>query len=720
MTNFMLLFLDKFFGKIHRLGSQLVLISILFTLNNLHNLQQCECTSNQLEQSNYLHQTTRDPNNFQWILSSSSPSPSPSSQESGKAERPINKLTSMPNNNNNNNDYNKPMKQKLNKKLAHDKLLHLAATSRRNSIGDSSRRQFVSSDDFNHLGSSSSYGNSILSSVDHLGNYDKSQDLDPVEMHTNNHQSSASAINNIDQQQQVNFNEHNLQQSQNNANSRYNNYINHPLYSNGEFYGNLIGKQNKPNNYQAIPNHSQSSYQSQGPLMHSNNKQSHYLSKFQNQNNNNGLNQMQSAKPGSSSQQQQAPYNSNGENLATSLVGSASSSSSANQHHHSLSLYSVPSLSAMQQLLLQQAITQQPATSQQPSSSQGHLKLISSQSSQYLPSNSIDVWDGSGNFFQHNNNNNGPTTTTTTTTSSSLIHPENDDEIIMETKQPNESNDAIGSICGRQQVVNNHREPRIVGGNSTFEGEFPWAVSIQRHGNHHCGGVILARRWILTAAHCVRSQLVANLLVRTGGHTLSKSSGNSLMGFLERDYFVDSIVMHTDFSKYDNLTGNQIFKSSANTNNADIALLKLRNDIQWNEHAWPVCFPQKEAGNFSGHDAIVIGWGKLNEKSDDFSNELQKVKLNIIDNKLCQNWFRQAGREMAINERIICAGFKAGGKDACHGDSGGPLLSKVNGQYVVVGVVSTGIGCARPLLPGLYSRVSSYVDWIEKHVQIDH
>lgn len=272
---------------------------------------------------------------------------------------------------------------------------------------------------------------------------------------------------------------------------------------------------------------------------------------------------------------------------------------------------------------------------------------------------------------------------------------------------------SLASSCGRQQLTN-YREPRIVGGNRTYEGEFPWAVSIQRHGNHHCGGVIVGKRWILTAAHCVRSQHVANLLVRTGGHTLSRSL-NSLTSHLERDYPVQQIIMHNDFSKYDNLTSSQL-KSSANTNNADIALLRLRNEIQWNELVWPVCFPHRESGNFSGHDAIVIGWGKLTEKSDDFSNELQKVKLNIIDNKLCQNWFRQAGRDMPIDERIICAGFKSGGKDACHGDSGGPLLSKVNGQFTVVGVVSTGIGCARPLLPGLYSRVSSYVDWIEAHV----
>lgn len=266
--------------------------------------------------------------------------------------------------------------------------------------------------------------------------------------------------------------------------------------------------------------------------------------------------------------------------------------------------------------------------------------------------------------------------------------------------------------CGRQQVA--YREPRIVGGNSTYEGEFPWAVSIQRHGNHHCGGVIVAHRWILTAAHCVRSQLVGNLAVRTGGHTLTRSI-NSINSHLEKDFAVEQIIMHDDFSRYDNLTSSHM-KSSATTNNADIALLRLKQDIHWNELAWPVCFPNRDGGNFSGHDAIAVGWGKLNEKSEEFSNELQKVKLTIIDNKVCQNWFRQAGRDMPIDDRIICAGFRNGGKDACHGDSGGPLLSRLNGQYVVVGVVSTGIGCARPLLPGLYSRVSSYIGWIERHI----
>ena len=77
-----------------------------------------------------------------------------------------------------------------------------------------------------------------------------------------------------------------------------------------------------------------------------------------------------------------------------------------------------------------------------------------------------------------------------------------------------------------------------------------------------------------------------------------------------------------------------------------------------------------------GHEAIVIGWGKRNEKSELYSERLQKVHLKIIDRHNCTDWFKMAGREFAINENVICAGFREGGKDACHGDSGGPLLLK--------------------------------------------
>ena len=69
-----------------------------------------------------------------------------------------------------------------------------------------------------------------------------------------------------------------------------------------------------------------------------------------------------------------------------------------------------------------------------------------------------------------------------------------------------------------------------------------------------------------------------------------------------------------------------------------------------------------------------------------------------------------------VGPGVMCAGFEKGGKDSCQGDSGGPLMIKEDGRLVVVGVVSAVIGCARPKLPGIYSRVNSYIDWIKSNV----
>ena len=264
------------------------------------------------------------------------------------------------------------------------------------------------------------------------------------------------------------------------------------------------------------------------------------------------------------------------------------------------------------------------------------------------------------------------------------------------------TNSSISPACGRQLL---QRSSKVVGGNDTFDGEFPWIVSVRRNDHHHCGGVIVGRCWILTAAHCVQSSKPSSLVVRIGEFDLQRPDYHS------RDYAIDKIVIHQNYSG--------LIKSSlADINGADIALLKTKMDIVMDEHAWPVCFPSDDHA-YAGQDAVVVGWGTRQEKSDVYSERLQKARIPVIDNQICRTWFRLAGRDMQINDKIICAGFKDGGTDACHGDSGGPLLSKIDDQWSVIGVVSTGIGCARPLMPGLYSRVSSYYAWIEQYTKQD-
>lgn len=138
-----------------------------------------------------------------------------------------------------------------------------------------------------------------------------------------------------------------------------------------------------------------------------------------------------------------------------------------------------------------------------------------------------------------------------------------------------------------------------------------------------------------------------------------------------------------------------------------------------------VCLPLTEKDRTESYDNrnfIVAGWGRLAEGGKS-SNILQELQIPVLSNSVCQDRYQKQGKlisDKQFNNAVLCAGVLEGGKDSCQGDSGGPLMgTKVlpdGARFFQAGIVSYGIGCAREDVPGVYTRVQTFMDWIQEQV----
>jgi len=152
-------------------------------------------------------------------------------------------------------------------------------------------------------------------------------------------------------------------------------------------------------------------------------------------------------------------------------------------------------------------------------------------------------------------------------------------------------------------------------------------------------------------------------------------------------------------------------------NNYDLALLKTNRPMNWifTKDGFGsinrVCLPHPNDEYSAGENATVSGWGVMREGEGTISNVLNAVDIPIISYEECRAAYGQR-----VNRDHVCAGLKQGGKDSCQGDSGGPLVRQRNGRAELIGIVSFGYGCAQAGSPGVYTKVSHYIDWIEKNL----
>ncbi|XP_039997508.1 serine protease 27-like [Xiphias gladius] len=230
---------------------------------------------------------------------------------------------------------------------------------------------------------------------------------------------------------------------------------------------------------------------------------------------------------------------------------------------------------------------------------------------------------------------------------------------------------------------------RIVGGQNASPGSWPWQATLISNNGPFCAGSLISSQWVLTAAHCLTEFERQTTTVYLGRHNQSGSNIHQV---------ARKIAELTHHPSYDLLT-----------NENDICLLKLSAPVSFTEYIRPVCLASAGSTFHTGTSSWVTGWGDThaNGKLAD-SDILQEVNMPVVGNNECKCY-----HTLPITENMLCAGLKAGGKDACQGDSGGALVTSDQILWVQGGIVSFGEGCARPKSPGVYTRVSQYQEWIQ-------
>ncbi|XP_065673499.1 serine protease 1 isoform X2 [Hydra vulgaris] len=239
---------------------------------------------------------------------------------------------------------------------------------------------------------------------------------------------------------------------------------------------------------------------------------------------------------------------------------------------------------------------------------------------------------------------------------------------------------------------------RIVGGINAEENEFPWQAIIKWNVGKMkdelvCGGSLIDKRFVLTAAHCFsHSMKIEHYYVILGEHIQSENE-NKQRNDIKR------IIVH---QKFDEITYNN-----------DIALVELLSPAILNDSVNVISLPAFKDLERPNKMCTVTGWGQTNDQNK--AEILQKVNVPIVKFATCNG---PLSYKKKLTSNMFCAGYINGSFDACEGDSGGPLQCKNNdGVWLLHGITSWGIGCGKPHKYGVYVIVRHYLVWLKSIIK---
>ncbi|KAK4323101.1 hypothetical protein Pmani_006176 [Petrolisthes manimaculis] len=260
--------------------------------------------------------------------------------------------------------------------------------------------------------------------------------------------------------------------------------------------------------------------------------------------------------------------------------------------------------------------------------------------------------------------------------------------------------------CGQAEDATQRfltRLAKVRGGSNPSRFDAPWLVSLrtQTHGRLLCGGTIISEYYVVTAAHCLRTQGSLNLIIRVGDYNSNYKEDE------EEDYFIDKIWQHEEFD-------------ILSFDNNDIALLKVEpkngRGIRFGSRVKPICLPQVRDLYQDLEDCTIIGWGPT-FISGEPQTRPREGKVSVLEDRQCEEIF--SGGPSNFSSSFVCAGNLLENVNSCSGDSGGPMACQIKGRRNAVslyGIVSTGFSCKPGRSPDNLARVTKYLGWIHDKI----